>query len=417
MSLLSMIRGEKRAIDASQFALAIPDEGGVATDAGINVTNEGALKLLIVYTCVRLVSNTISALPLDVFRRSEGVQVEVDRTPPWVEYPNPENTRQEFLDRVMESLLVYGNAYVLIAARNALGFPTDLWVLHPEDVKVERPSPMRKVFKWGPERREFSHYTARRPDGEVLHIMGLSHDGMLGISPIDAARQNIGMGLAMDKYGGKLFGQGTLQSGVIELPQGSTPDEDSLKRWGAEWRRKFSGTDNAWKVPVLGNGAQWKPITIPNDQAQFLESRKFTRTEIAGLYGVPPHMVADVEKSTSWGTGIEQQSIGFVNYTLLSWILRLENAFTQLLPRGQFVKLNVNGLLRGDFKSRMEGYQIMRSMGIATGNELRALEDMRPLDGLDEVLVPANHTLLSTLLVPPEPPPTPEPTDEDEDAA
>lgn len=408
-----MFRTEQRAVDASQFAIAASDSGIEPVHAGVSVSAESSLHLLVVYSCVRLIANNISALPLDVYRRTPNGAVEVDRKPVWVEFPNTETTRQEFLDRVMESLLVYGNAYVLIASRDSAGFPNDLWVLHPEDVQVERVDSTRKVFRWRPEQREFSHYTSRRPDGEVLHIMSMSHDGVVGMSPIDAARQAIGGGLAMEKYASKFFGNGAQVSGVLEMPPGSMPTDEQLRRLGADFRRRFGSTDNAWRPLVLGNGASWKPITVPNDQAQFIESRKFNRAEIAGVFGVPPHMIGDVERSTSWGTGIEQQSIGFVQQTLLPWLTRVEAGLSQLVPRGQFVKLNVNGLLRGDFKSRMEGYQIMRSMGLADGNEIRALEDMPPRPGLDQIIVPSNHVALSTLL---NPPPAPEPSnDQDQD--
>lgn len=389
MSVLSWLRGEQRAVDASDFNLGnelFPPK----TSAGVSVTQESSLKLISVYACVTLIADAISSLPVDLLRRQGSERVEVDRKPMWLERPNPDQTWREFIDRLMHSLLVAGNAFALVTARDRLMFPSELYVIHPDEIQVRRQGNGPKEFLWGPEGRVFSHYSAARPDGEMVHVMGHSADGLVGLSPIDQARQAIGLGLAMEETGGRFFGNGSQVSGVIEMPTGSNPTEDQMKTLREQWARKYSGTKNAWKPVVLANGAQWKPITIPNDQAQFLESRKFSVAEIARLYRVPPHLVGDVERSTSWGTGIEQQGIGFVTYTLNPWIVRLEDQLSQLTPRGQFVRWNVNGLLRGDMASRFTAYQTAITNGWMSRNEVRELEDRPAVSGLDDFLIPVN---------------------------
>jgi len=387
VSFLSWLRGDERAIDASDFNIGDPMFTST-TDSGTTVDQHTALTLVPVYACVTLISDTISSLPVDLFRRQGDARVAVPRTPTWLEGPNPEMSWREFVDRALHSLLLYGNAFVVITARDNLGFPAELYVVPPDEVTVRRDG-NRKVFSHS-SGRVFTPYTASRPDGEMLQVMGHSADGLAGMSPIDQARQAIGLGLAQEKFGAKFFGQGTQASGVVEMPQGSVPTQDQLAQMGMEFRRKYSGVENAWKPIVLGNGATWKPITIPNDQAQFLESRRFSVAEIARLYRVPPHLIGDVERSTSWGSGIEEQNIGFVTYTLNPWITRLEDKLSQLTPRGQFLKWNVNGLLRGDVAARYQSYQVGITNGFISRNEARAHEDLAPVDGLDDFLIPVN---------------------------
>lgn len=391
MSVLDLFRTESRAVDASAFAL---DTDFSKSDSGIQVTDSSALSLISVYACITLISDSLRAMPIDVFRDRGGQRTELP-APSWLAKPNPDQSWGQFIDYGMNSLLTAGNLFVLVTSRDSEGFPAELWVIHPDDVQVNRKN-NRKVVVYGKESRDLSLLTASYPFGEVLHVMGHTGDGLVGLSPIEKAQQAIGWGLATEKFGNKFFGQGAQSGGVVEMPPGSQPTAVQLKQLSADFRRKFGGTDNAWKPIVLANGASFKPISVPNDQAQFIESRKFSVNEIARLYRVPPHMIGDVERSTSWGSGIEEQGIGFVQYTLLPWMTRLEEAFGLLLPRGQYLKFNANGLLRGDQKARYEAYQMAVMNGILTRNEVRQLEDLAPLDGLDEPLTPLNMTQGST---------------------
>jgi HK97 family phage portal protein len=381
-------RFQSRAIDASSFNLA-EDIWPERTDAGIHVDRESALKLVSVYACVTLISDAISSLPVDLLRRQGDERVEVSRAPQWLTSPNVEQSWREFTDLVLHSLLTHGNAYVSITARDSAGYPQELFLMHPDEIQVRRQSGGgAKEFFHPISGRTFSHYTARRPDGQMVHIMGHTADGLVGLSPIDEARQAIGKGMAIEKYGAKFFGNGSHLNGVVEMPAGSMPTEEQVQALKARWRRMHSGMDRAFEPAVLANGAQFKPITLPNDQAQFIESAKLSVAEIARLYRVPPHLIGDVERSTSWGTGIEQQGIGFVTYTLNPWIVRLEDAFSRLTPRGQYVKWNVSALLRGDIRTRYLAYSTGIRYGFMNRNEVRAYEDLSPVDGLEEFLVP-----------------------------
>jgi HK97 family phage portal protein len=242
-----------------------------------------------------------------------------------------------------------------------------------------------------PSGRYVDLFSPSRPGGEFLHIAGLSDNGLYGLSPIEKAQQAIGLGLATEKFGAKFFGNGSQLAGTIEMPPGSVATQAQLEQLGEMWRRKFSGVDKAWSVPVLQNGAKFNAGQLPNDAAQFIETRKFSVSEIARLYRVPPHMIGDVEKSTSWGSGIEEQGIGFVTYTLATWIRRLELALSQLTPRGQYLKWNVNSLLRGDIQSRYSAYQTGVAGGWINRNEVREWEDLAPVDGLDDFLIPVSQ--------------------------
>lgn len=388
MSLLSLFRGESRAIDASQFNLG-GDLWPGRTDSGIRVDKDQAMRLIAVYACVSLIAGQVASLPIDVFRRTEAGRVSVGRPPRWLSRPNPEQTWIQFIEQMMVSLLLSGNAFVAVS-KDDFARPAQLAIVSVDEMVVRRDSG-RKSFYHLMSGQTLLPYTADRPDGDILHVMGLSTNGLYGLSPVEEAAQAIGFGLATERYGAKFFGAGAQLSTVIEMPANSNPTEDQLKQLGSEFRRKYSGIENAWKPVVLGNGATIKQLSLPNDQAQFLESRQFSKGEIASLYGVPPHMIGDVERSTSWGSGIEEQSIGFVRNTLTPWNTRLEESFGELLPRGQYVKFNTNALLRGDIGSRYQAYQTGVTGGWLSRNEVRELEDMSPRDGLDEFLVPVNQ--------------------------
>jgi HK97 family phage portal protein len=390
MSLWSkFLRTEQRLLDASQFPLG--DELFPArSDAGVPVTKETATRLVAVLACQGIVSDSISTMPIDLYRRTDTGRVPVARPPAWLEFPNDEQHIQAFVENIMMELLSSGNAFVQIAARDSLLFPSELRVMPSEEFMVRRDGGPKRLFHI-PSGRFVELFSPRNPGGEFLHIAGLSDNGLYGLSPIEKAQQEIGLGLATLKFGAKFFGNGAQLAGTIEMPPGSHPTDDQLKALSEMWRRKFSGVDKAWSVPVLANGAKFTPGQMPNEAAQFLETRRFTVGQIASLYRVPPHMIGDVERSTSWGSGIEEQGIGFVTYTLATWIRRLELALSQLTPRNQYVKWNVNSLLRGDVQSRYAAYQVGVNTGFMNRNEVRELEDMAPVAGLDEFFIPVSQ--------------------------
>lgn len=371
----ALLARPQNAIDHGDFEYG-PDWSNPLADSGVTVNEQTAMRLVSVYACVTLIADSIRALPVDVFRRSGDERLMVSRPPLWLQSPNPDQTWGQFIDYALHSLLTNGNAFIWLPTRDVQGFPDTLIVLHPDDVSVEKKGPASKTITvQGRKHREF---TARNQQGTVLHILGHTADGLVGLSPIEQARQAIGSGLAIEEFGNRFFANGAVTSATVELPQGSVPTPEQLKGLSRQFGRDHTSLKNAWKPIVLANGATYKPMTVPNDQAQFIESARLSVAEIARLYRVPPHLIGDVERSTSWGTGIEQQGIGFVTYTLMPWMVRLEDAFNQLLPRGQGFKFNANGLLRGDTQARSSYYEAMGRLKAIHVNEIRALEDLPP---------------------------------------
>lgn len=371
---------DSRAVDISQFNIGDPLWTGV-TDSGRVVTPQTATQLIAVRASVNLISGAVRIMPVDIVRNRGTAREEVSRRPRWVEVPNRQQTWGTFVGTLMHSLLLRGNGYVGIVSRDTLGFPDEIVLIHPDDVEVRVENRRKTIFVDGEPRSE---YTPLNPEGDVLHILGLSADGIRGLSPIEDGAQAIGAGLALEEHANRFFSNGATTSGTIEMPAGSNPTQEQLESLRKQFNRKHTGLKNAHKPIVLANGAQFKAISLPNDQAQFIESRRFSVEEIARLFGVPPHMIGDVERSTSWGSGIEQQGIGFVTYTLMPWLTQLQDAFSLFLPRGQFVRFNTNGLLRGDAKTRAGFYQTLGQLKALTINEIRALEDLPPLPDGDK---------------------------------
>jgi len=232
---------------------------------------------------------------------------------------------------------------------------------------------------------------------EILHIPGLGFDGLIGYSPIAMAKNAIGMSLATEEYGASFFANGANPGGVLEHP-GVIKD---IQRVKDSWNSAYQGSGNAHRIAVLEEGMKFQAIGIPPEQAQFLETRKFQINEIARIFRIPPHMVGDLEKSSF--SNIEQQSLEFVKYTLNPWVVRWEQSLQQslLLPSEKnsiFIKFNVDGLLRGDYQSRMNGYAVGRQNGWLSANDIRELEDMNRIpaeEGGDQYLVNGNMLPLS----------------------
>lgn len=370
-----------------------------ASDSSIAVNEKTSLQMAAVWRAVSLIAGTAASLPLKTYRRGS-----LEESPLRVlRDPNPTQTAFEFWETVYVHLLLWGNAYVL-KERAVGGQVQNLWPLHPSRVQVGVVRAEKVFTVDGDLDAPFS------PD-RIMHVPGLGYDGVTGASPIRLAAQGIGLSLAAEKYGAKLFGSGSLMGGILQTEQ--RLDEPTADRLKQRWREKIAGLDKAHDVAVLDAGAKFQPITMPNNDAQFIESRRFQIAEIARLFGVPPHMLMDTEKSTSWGTGIEQQSIGFVVYTLRSsWLSRVEHRVTKELgPSDVYAKYKVEGLLRGDSSARANFYNTMRAVGALSANEIRALEEMPPVEGGDSYLQPMNMEPLGT-----ESEDEGEP-DEDEDAA
>ena len=375
--------GLSRLFDVASWAPAPP------------VTPERARQVATAYACIDLISSTIAALPRRIVRRGERAARRREVRTPGLRHiwgrPNPVMTAVEFWSWGLGSLLTGGNMYAWLGGLNAMGRPTELWPLHPDRVQVGLASDGTKVFRLDDDDR----LTFGRD--RVLHVIGPSDDGMRGQSPIAAVRQSFALTLAAQEFGLRYFAQGSHMSGVLQYDQELTEAQaDAIKN---TWKKKSAGLEHVGDVLILDRGAKFERVGIPPDEAQYLETRAFQREEIVQIFRVPPHMIGLTTKSTSWGTGIEQQSIGFVVYTLLPWIVRLEQAISDaLLPEPLELKFVVNGLLRGDVKSRFDAYSRGRQWGTLSAEDVRELEDLPPRGIPDDYLSPLN---MERLTVPP----------------
>lgn len=354
---------------------------GSKVHAGVSVNEKSAMGVSAVWRAVNLLSGTGASLPLKPYQSGTRKALEAQI----LDEPHPDMTPFEYWEWVYVSLLLWGNAYSQ-KIRNGAGRVVELWPLMPGSVNVGRVKP----FEGNPSGKMFEvtdaagHRHALTSD-EVFHIPGMGYDGVTGASPIRIARQSIGLALAAEEYGARLFGSGSLMAGILQTEQRLKDDQaEALKR---RWTERITGLARAHEVAVLDNGAKFQPIGIPPEDAQFIEGRRFQIAEVARWFGVPPHMLMDTERSTSWGTGIEQQSIGFVVYTLRSsWLTRIEQRVTkELLPTGQYAKYSIEGLLRGDSAARAAFYKVMWEIGVYNRDEIRDLEEREPLpDGLGQ---------------------------------
>ncbi len=273
----------------------------------------------------------------------------------------------------MTQLLLWGNAYAQIV-RGKGGQVLELWPLSPAGMEIIRDEKTKQLVYRHTEGVKTTEY---KPE-QIFHIPGLGFDGVKGLSPIAMAREAIGLALATEEFGARFFGNGARPGGILEHP-GVVKDPEKLRK---SWEEVYKGLQNSHKIAVLEEGMKYHEIGIPPEDAQFLETRKFQLNEICRLFRVPPHLVGDLERATF--SNIEHQSIDFVVHTIRPWLVRWEQAIIKdlLLPEERklyFPKFNVDGLLRGDFKTRMEGYAIGRQNGWYSANDIRELEDMNPI--------------------------------------
>ncbi len=369
-------------------ALTAMDDGPLIV-SNVTVNQASAMRVIAVNACVKLIAENIAALPLQTFNRGDESREPVRKPSEsyvW-DQPNPEMTPMEFWEQVFGSLLTDGNAFVeTVRYRGGAQAIAELWPVAAPAVNIERTKTGRKVFEIGNKTYDSS---------EIMHIPAFRLAGQdRGMSPISAARQGIGVSIAAEKLAAKFFGNGSVLSGIINVEADMSGKQDAVDALVANWNKLHQGTDRAFNVGVLDNSAKFQQLSIPPEDLQFMEARKFQVTEIARLYQVPPHMIADVEKSTSWGTGIEQQQLGFVIYTLLRWIIRSEQYITKfLLPsRERYAKWNLSALLRGDMAARGQFYKTMREVGAYNVDDIREKEDEPPLpNGLgQDYLQPLN---------------------------
>ena len=355
------------------------------TTSGKPVNERTAMQTTAVYACVRILAEAVASLPLHVYEyQDDGGKKLVHDHPLYYllhDEPNPEMTSFVFRETLMSHLLIWGNAYAQII-RDGAGRVLGLYPLLPDKMEVQRDDKGNIYYVYSrnsdenPTFKEYGNIKLKAED--VLHIPGLGFDGLIGYSPIAMAKNAVGMTLACEEYGASFFANGANPGGVLEHP-GVLKDPSKVRE---SWNSVYRGVNNAHKIAVLEEGMKYQQIGIPPEEAQFLETRKFQINEIARLYRIPPHMVGDLDKSSF--SNIEQQSLEFVKYTLDPWVIRWEQSLQRslLLPgeKGKyFIKLNVDGLLRGDYQSRMNGYAVGRQNGWFSANDIREMENMNPI--------------------------------------
>ena len=387
MGLRNWLRGRPKPVENHQLSTSYSFLFG-PTSAGRPVTERSAMQMTAVYSCVRILAEAIAGLPLHVYRYKDGGGKEkaVDHSLYRLlhDEPNPEMTSFVFRETLMTHLLLWGNAFAQVV-RNGLGEVIGLYPLQPNRMSVGRDLDSKALYyeyqtSWDEPAGQYQ--TIRLTPNDVLHIPGLGFDGLVGYSQIEMAKNAIGLALACEDYGASFFAYGAAPGGVLEHP-GTIKDPSRVRE---SWQQTFGGPGNGNKVAVLEEGMKYTPISVSPEQAQFLETRKFQVGEIARIFRIPPHMIGDLEKSSF--SNIEQQSLEFVKYTLDPWVIRWEQAITKTLlnPREKqqlFVKFNVEGLLRGDYQSRMEGYAVARQNGWMSANDIRELENLDRIEAAD----------------------------------
>lgn len=358
--------------------------------AGKNVSPRTSMELSTVYACVRVISETIASLPIGIYEVTDGGGRKAMEHPLYRllhDEPNEEMTSFVWREVTLTHLLLWGNAYSQIL-RNGKGEVLGLYPLLPDKMAVDRDSRGRITYTYTTTDGNQTNLKAE----QVLHIPALGFDGIVGYSPIALEKSALGLSIAAEEYGGKFFANGARPSGVLVHPN-HIKDPGKLR---ASWNAAYGGSANGGKTAVLEEGVSYTPISIPNNEAQFIESRKFQVSEICRIFRVPPHLVGDLEHATF--SNIEHQSISFAEHTIRPWVVRMEQSMNRALLRleekGRFyTHINIDGLMRGDYKSRMEGYAIGRQNGWLNANDIRDLENMNRIpseEGGDVYMVNGN---------------------------
>lgn len=351
----------------------IPTNGQIGLSAaGVPMNDDSALSITTVYACIRLLSDSIGTLPLGAYRKTKDkTKKPVDPPPPLVDDPWPEGTAQDFYSQVIVSLCLRGNFYGQIVDRDGSGTPTIIMPLHPDSVLARRDRTGKRTY---------------RVQGDLvsphdmLHIPAFLVPGsFIGLNPVEYARSAWALAAAAEKYGGQFFANSANPSGVISVEDDLT--EEKTRELARAWSMAHQGVGAAQKPAVLTGGAKWTAMSLNMDDAQFLQTREHQRVEIMSWFGIPPHMLGDVDRTTSWGTGIEQQEMGFMINTLGPLGTRIEQYFTKLLPKNQYAKFDYSHRLRTDTLQRYQAKQIAINSSWMSPDEARDDEDLPPIPG------------------------------------
>jgi HK97 family phage portal protein len=366
---------------------------GSKTKSGMSVTTETALANSALRACVTLLAESIAQLPCELYRRKKDSSREKAIDHPLYDVirhrPNPKDHAFDYFELCQGNLGLEGNHFSYIE-RDAAGYVKHLWPISPKKVKVLK----------GPD--GLPYYDVQGIDGilsmrMIHHVKAFSLDGYIGLSPLQTSKDVVGLALATEEHAAAVFERGTTMSGVIERPKdaGAIATQEGVDRLLKKFADRHSGLSNAFSVALLQEGMTYKELSMDNEKAQLIASRNFGVTEICRLYKVPPHMIQHLEKTTSWGSGVSEMSLGFLRYTLLPWIKRLEASMMRdfLLPEERknfYIEFNFSSLLRGDQKARYESYADGRNAGFLSVNEIRRFENMPPIEGGDIYISPLN---------------------------
>lgn len=380
-----------RAASVSPLDQLILDTYSSSTTAsGLNVTPDMAMKVGAVYACVLVLAQSVAQLPLHLYRRTDDRrEKQLDHPLSYLmsSQPNAWMTSHDFKQLAMVHLLLKGNS-LWFKARGSNGTVRELIPIHPDNLKgIHQDEQYRLTYEIGDKPENIEVYPAEK----ILHIRGFTLDGLQGVSPITYARESIGNQRAMDKHGALLFAQGARLGGILSHP--GTLSKEAAERLKSSFSEAYAGEAGAHATAVLEEGMKWEKISMTAEDAQFLQSRQYQRSDIAGFFRVPAHMINDLEHATF--SNIEHMSIQFVQHALMPWLVNIEQALQRdLLKEAEkldhYFKFSVDGLLRGDSVSRSQSYQTSIMGGWMSPNEVRELEDRNPYEGGDDFRLPLN---------------------------
>ena len=382
MGLLDFFKSEKR---HSNFLASANIFGN--TTSGVNVSEKSSIGLTAVWAAVRLLSETIASLPINVYKIDKNNSKFIDYPNPLntliSRTPSPQYTRYNFIETMMTNLLLWGNAYAHII-RNGGARAVELRIIPPDIVEPFKSEDDGLIYY----KIKDSNILASK---EILHIVGLSFDGVKGQSPIQACQQALGIGMASQQFGANFFGRGANLSGVLEHP--ARLSDDAANRLRDSWNSRFSGIQNSHQTAILEEGVKFKPIGMPLADAQFIETRRFSVEEIARIYRVPNHLINDLSKSSF--NNIEQQSLEFSKFSLSPYLVSWEEELNRkLLPERElkthFFKFSTRELLRSDATSRADYYTKLFNIGVLSINDIRDQEDLNKIENGDKHFIPLN---------------------------
>jgi len=390
--LNNLFNNEKRAI-SFQSIWGAGDSFAFTSEAGANIDQDTSLRINAFYACVLLISDTISTLPMDVFIRRDGSRVPYRPRPEWVMRPDIDLLRSEHYQQVLISLLLDGNAFVRIF-RDSRGDIANLVCLDPTRIEVKR----------DPRTREIVYVIDNQQEGlitsdEMIHITEVRRPGKLrGTSRVTELKDNLGLASALQSFASRFFGQGATTQGIIEYPGNLTREQ--AKDLVDGFDNRHGGYRKSNKTGILFGGASYQKTGANPDEAQMLDSRKLAIEEVARMFRVPPHMIGITTPGAMSYASVEQNNINFVVHTLRPYITKIEDAYSRLLPNVSFLKFNVDGLLRGDFQTRISGYSTGLQSGFYSVNDVRRFEDLTPVEDGDQFRVPlANIDLTDTNII------------------